>query len=224
MHVVVWPVGSCWKAQQAKRLRVARVDDVDAGDVRRAVRARVAGLLFVVPPYARGSRERISSLRSAVDVHVLVLPERRRRGRGVGRAEVHVRIALELEPLRRQLVEQFGFVGFSSEYAFTPKRPVTNITSSCLCRPLPPYSRKLIAVAFFASEIVCRCSTFFDASRRPAPPTRATRRARRGHHTYLSRMPSRIRGLVGGGQYSPGFHAALRVPFSAHPKVCFRQN
>src|ERR1700754_564009 len=54
-----------------------------------------------------------------------------------------------------------GFAGFASEYDFNPNRPVTSITSS-LCRP-SPYSRKLIAVAFLASEIVLSSSTFFDA-------------------------------------------------------------
>ena len=84
-------------------------------DGRPRVRARIA----------RQQRE----LALAVDVHVLVLPERRPRRRV--RAEVDGRIALQAQVLGRDLVQQDGIAGFSSEYDFSPKRPVTSMTSPC---------------------------------------------------------------------------------------------
>ena len=80
-QVVVWPVGSCVEGQQLEVGRVLGVDDVDAGDVGRAVRVRLARLArrraAVGARVAREQRE----LALVVDVHVLVLPERGRRVR-----------------------------------------------------------------------------------------------------------------------------------------------
>ena len=126
----------------------------------------------------------------------------------------------------------FGLAGFSSEYVFTPKRPGDHhhverpVPLVAPAVPVLLYSRKLIAVAFLASVIVFISWTFFAAPRRlrSGRCRQHERRAERAedHSLYLSRMPSRIRGLVGGGHYSPRSHATLRGPLLRAPGGEFR--
>ena len=107
MQVVVWPVGSCWNASSFRSRRVLGVDDVDAGDVGRAVRVRLTRLAARrAAVRARVARDQ-HELARLVDVHVLVLPERRLRiAARLGHGEVRRRIARQLEVLRGDLVQQ----------------------------------------------------------------------------------------------------------------------
>src|SRR3954463_6277788 len=83
-----------------------------------------------------------------------------------------------------------GLAGSSSEYVFTPKRPVTTITSSDLpCQP-PPYSRKLIAVAHLASGIVLTSWTFLPCPAAGAANTSATPSAPNAVPLNLTEPPS----------------------------------
>src|SRR6476620_1269511 len=114
-----------------------------------------------------------------------------------------------------------GFAGSSSEYDFSPKRPVTSITSRDLPPPPrsrspwpwpwppPPYSRKLIAVAHLPSGIVLTSWTFLPWPIAGAANTSATPSAPTTDPLSLTEPPSEKWLPSGGGRYSPRAHSAL---------------
>ena len=190
MHVVVWPVGSCWKPAAAappgpsrRRRRRRRCSSRRSDRVTRAAGGRAA-------VRARVAREQ-HELAVAVDVHVLVLPERRDGADVSGgpkstggspsswsRSAVISSSSCGLRRVLERVRLQPEAAGDEHHVELVPALPVLEEVDR---RGVLGLGDRLAAA---------RRSSTQRRARRLAPRIRATRRARLTTSLYLSRMPS----------------------------------